>query len=88
LRRRQIDGLRAVAVAPVILWRAGVEAVSGGFIGVDVFSVICGDLIAGLILSEREACIPRRCGCRRREADDGASHPRPPELKQRPNSPS
>jgi hypothetical protein len=41
-----------------------------------------------LILSEREACIPRRCGCRRREADDGASHPRPPELKQRPNSPS
>jgi peptidoglycan/LPS O-acetylase OafA/YrhL len=55
LRRREIDGLRAVAVAPVILWHAGVNAVSGGFIGVDVFFVISGYLITGLIVSEKEA---------------------------------
>jgi len=55
LRRREIDGLRAVAVAPVILWHAGVKAVGGGFIGVDVFFVISGYLITGLIVSEREA---------------------------------
>jgi len=55
LRRREIDGLRAVAVAPVILWHAGVNAVSGGFVGVDVFFVISGYLITGLIVSEQEA---------------------------------
>jgi peptidoglycan/LPS O-acetylase OafA/YrhL len=55
LRRKEIDGLRAVAVAPVILWHAGVNAVSGGFIGVDVFFVISGYLITGLIVSEKEA---------------------------------
>jgi peptidoglycan/LPS O-acetylase OafA/YrhL len=55
LRRREIDGLRAVAVAPVVLWHAGVNAVSGGFVGVDVFFVISGYLITGLIVSEREA---------------------------------
>ncbi len=55
LRRREIDGLRAIAVAPVILWHAGVTAVSGGFVGVDVFFVISGYLITGLIVSEREA---------------------------------
>ena len=55
LRRKEIDGLRAVAVAPVVLWHAGVNAVSGGFVGVDVFFVISGYLITGLIVSEREA---------------------------------
>jgi peptidoglycan/LPS O-acetylase OafA/YrhL len=54
LRRREIDGLRAVAVAPVILWHAGVNAFSGGFVGVDVFFVISGYLITGLIVSEKE----------------------------------
>jgi peptidoglycan/LPS O-acetylase OafA/YrhL len=54
-RRREIDGLRAVAVAPVILWHAGVKAMSGGFVGVDVFFVISGYLITGLIVSEKEA---------------------------------
>jgi len=55
LRRTEIDGLRAVAVAPVILWHAGVNVFSGGFVGVDVFFVISGYLITGLIVSEREA---------------------------------
>lgn len=40
--RREIDGLRALAVVPVILFHAGFETFSGGFVGVDVFFVISG----------------------------------------------
>ena len=50
--RREIDGLRAVAVMPVILFHAGFETFSGGFIGVDVFFVISGYLITSIILHE------------------------------------
>lgn len=53
--RREIDGLRALAVLPVILFHAGFAAFSGGFVGVDVFFVISGYLITGIILAEREA---------------------------------
>jgi hypothetical protein len=38
--RREVDGLRALAVLPVILFHAGFEVFSGGFVGVDVFFVI------------------------------------------------
>lgn len=51
--RADIDGLRAVAVAGVVLGHAGVPGVSGGFAGVDVFFVISGYLIARLFLEER-----------------------------------
>ena len=52
--RAEIDGLRAIAVVPIILIHAGVEYFSGGFVGVDVFFVISGYLITTIILSEKE----------------------------------
>jgi len=53
--RREIDGLRAVAVLPVIFFHAGISTISGGFVGVDVFFVISGYLITSIIFAEREA---------------------------------
>lgn len=50
--RKEIDGLRAVAVIPVILFHAGFESFSGGFVGVDVFFVISGYLITTLLLQD------------------------------------
>ncbi|WP_104203802.1 acyltransferase family protein [Billgrantia saliphila] len=52
--RREIDGLRAVAVIPVILFHAGFSWFSGGYIGVDVFFVISGYLITSLIIADLE----------------------------------
>ena len=50
--RAEIDGLRALAVIPVILFHAGFDMFSGGFVGVDVFFVISGYLITTIIISE------------------------------------
>ena len=51
--RRDIQGLRAVAIALVILAHAHVTGFAGGFVGVDVFFVLSGYLITGLLLRER-----------------------------------
>jgi peptidoglycan/LPS O-acetylase OafA/YrhL len=53
--RPEIDGLRAIAVIPVILFHAGIQTFSGGYVGVDVFFVISGYLITSIILSELSA---------------------------------
>jgi peptidoglycan/LPS O-acetylase OafA/YrhL len=53
--RPEIDGLRALAVLPVMLFHAGFALFSGGFVGVDVFFVISGYLITAIILSELQA---------------------------------
>ncbi|MCA0997322.1 acyltransferase family protein [Alloyangia pacifica] len=53
--RRDIDGLRAVAVLPVVLFHADVRIFSGGFVGVDVFFVISGFLITTIIHREISA---------------------------------
>ena len=50
--RAEIDGLRAVAVIPVILFHADIEFFSGGFVGVDVFFAISGYLITSIILED------------------------------------
>lgn len=50
--RPEIDGLRAVAVVPVILFHAGVKSIGGGYVGVDVFFVISGFLITSIIYKE------------------------------------
>lgn len=52
--RAEIDGLRTVAVVPVILFHAGFSLFSGGFVGVDVFFVISGYLITTLLLQDIE----------------------------------
>ncbi|MFQ6551163.1 acyltransferase family protein [Aestuariibius insulae] len=54
LYRPEIDGLRAVAVVPVILFHSGLGLFSGGFIGVDIFFVISGYLITTLLIEDIE----------------------------------
>ncbi|MDO8484011.1 MAG: SGNH hydrolase domain-containing protein [Candidatus Limnocylindrales bacterium] len=49
-----VEGLRAVAVLAVLWYHVGLPGMSGGFVGVDIFFVISGFLITGLLLREHE----------------------------------
>ena len=53
--RPYLDGLRAVAVYLVVLFHAGSERFSGGFVGVDVFFVLSGFLVTQLLLRDLAA---------------------------------
>jgi peptidoglycan/LPS O-acetylase OafA/YrhL len=53
--RPDIDGLRTIAVMIVVFFHAGISAFSGGYVGVDVFFVISGYLITGIIYKEINA---------------------------------
>lgn len=50
--RADLDGLRAFAILPVLLFHAGLPGFSGGFVGVDVFFVLSGYFMATIILKE------------------------------------
>lgn len=52
--RDDINGLRALAVALVMLYHFDVPGVRGGFVGVDVFFVVSGYLMTSIILSQHE----------------------------------
>ncbi len=53
--RKDVEALRAIAVALVLIFHAGVTAVPAGFVGVDIFFVISGFLITGLLVRELES---------------------------------
>lgn len=53
--RADIDGLRAVSILLVVAFHAGLARLSGGYVGVDVFFVLSGYLITGLLLKEYDA---------------------------------
>ena len=50
--RQELDGLRAIAIIPVLLFHSGTPYLTGGYLGVDVFFVISGFLITRIILEE------------------------------------
>lgn len=50
--RAEVDGLRALAVVPVVFFHAGIAGFTGGFVGVDVFFVISGYLITAILAKE------------------------------------
>jgi len=52
VHRREIDGLRSLAILPVLIFHSGFSWMPGGFFGVDIFFVISGFLITGIILRE------------------------------------
>ena len=60
--RADVEGLRAVAVVAVVTYHAGLGRVGGGFVGVDVFYVLSGFLITGLLWDELDGTGRLRLG--------------------------
>src|SRR5215218_2006163 len=60
--RADVEGLRAVAVLAVVVYHAGLSQVGGGFVGVDVFYVLSGFLITGLLWEELDSTGRLRLG--------------------------
>ena len=60
--RADVEGLRAVAVLAVVVYHAGLSQLGGGFVGVDVFYVLSGFLITGLLWEELQATGRLRLG--------------------------
>ena len=60
--RTDVEGLRAVAVVAVVTYHAGLGRVGGGFVGVDVFYVLSGFLITGLLWEELDGTGRLRLG--------------------------
>lgn len=54
--RPDVEGLRAVAIATVVLYHAAIPGFGGGYVGVDVFFVISGFVITGLLLRQVDRC--------------------------------
>lgn len=52
--RPEIDGLRALAVLPVVLFHAGYGLFQGGYVGVDIFFVISGYLITSILIKDMD----------------------------------
>src|SRR6478609_1384385 len=52
--RADVDGLRSIAIIPVVLFHLGFSWISGGYFGVDVFFVISGFLITSILFKEIE----------------------------------
>lgn len=54
VRRQDIDGLRAIAVLPIVFFHAGLSFLVGGFVGVDIFFVISGFLITTILNNDAQ----------------------------------
>ena len=78
--RSNIEGLRAVAVGAVLLYHAGVPFAPGGYVGVDVFFVISGFLITGLLVPTVKTCTQAVCLCQLSYTLVMGGHARSPHL--------
>lgn len=80
--RPDLEGLRGVAIAAVVLFHVGIPWVPGGFVGVDVFFVLSGFLITGLIVREigetGSLSFSRFYDIRTSQASDSSRVQRPP----------
>ena len=74
--RPHLDGLRAVAVYLVVLFHAGSDRFSGGYIGVDVFFVLSGFLVTQLLLRDIDRERSIRFGASTRAGSGGCCRPR------------